>query len=61
MISPKAFGCLLKHFDEIERSVSLKLVTKRPWNEISLTSRLADLLDEDTQEDEKISYSFKDL
>ena len=34
---------------------------KRPWSEVSLTSLLCDLLDEETQEEEKLSYTFKNL
>jgi hypothetical protein len=61
MITPKAFRLIIKHFDEIDRIVSFRTVRKRPWLEVALTSLLCDLLDEQTQEDEKLNYSFKEL
>jgi hypothetical protein len=56
MITPKAFRLIIKHFDEIDRIVSLRMVRKRPWLEVALTSLLCDLMDEQTQEDEKLNY-----
>jgi hypothetical protein len=61
MITPKAFANIVKHFDEIDRIVSARLVRKRPWLEVALTSLLCDLLDEQTQDDEKLNYTFKQL
>lgn len=61
MITPKAFGCIIKHFDEIDKVVSSRMMRKRPWSEPSLTSLLCDMLDEETQADGKITYTFKDL
>jgi hypothetical protein len=61
MITPKAFGQIIKHFDEIDKVVSAKTMRKRPWLEVALTSLLCDLLDEQTQDDEKLAYTFKQL
>lgn len=61
MISPRAFRLIIKHFDEIDRIVSFRTVRKRPWLEVALTSLFCDLLDEQTQDDEKLNYSFKQL
>jgi len=61
MITPKAFRHIIEHFDEIDKIVSSRCARKRPWSEVSLTSLLCDLFDEETQEDEKLSYTFKNL
>lgn len=61
MITPKAFGCIIKHFDEIDKVVSSRMTRKRPWSEPSLTSLLCDMLDEETQADGKINYTFEQL
>ena len=61
MISPKAVGLIIRHFDAIDQSVSKRLVRKRPWGEPALTSLLCDLLDQETQEEEKINYSLSEL
>ncbi|EOX4841532.1 TPA: hypothetical protein O4F91_004428 [Vibrio alginolyticus] len=58
---PAAIKLILKHFDEIDQIVSSKMVRKRPWSEPSLTSLLADLLDEDVQEEENIKFTIKML
>lgn len=61
MITPKAFGHIIRHFDEIDKTVSSRTMRKRPWSEIALTSLLCDLLDEETQQDENLNYTFKNL
>lgn len=61
MITPKAFGLIIKHFDEVDKVVSLRTVRKRPWLETALTSLLCDLMDEETQSEEKINYTIKQL
>ena len=61
MITPRAFHLIIKHLNEIDQRVSLKMLSKRPWGEVSLTSFLCDLLDKDTQPDEKIDYGILQL
>lgn len=61
MITPKAFGHVIKHFDEIDKVVSSRMLRKRPWSETALTSLLCDMMDEETQADEKTSYTFENL
>ena len=61
MISPKAVDFIIKHFDAIDKVVSKRLNRKRPWSEPSLTSLLCDLMDHDTQDEEKIEYSIDTL
>ena len=56
MISPKSAKLILRHFDEIDKHVSKRLLRKRPWSEPALTSVLCDLLDKDTQIDEGLEY-----
>jgi hypothetical protein len=61
MISPKAIHLLIKYFDAIDRLFSKYMNRKRPWEEEALTTVLCDLLDEDYQIEENISYSKIDL
>lgn len=61
MITPNAFRHIIHHFDEIDKIVSARTMRKRPWLEVALTSLLCDLLDEQTQDDEKLSYTIKQL
>lgn len=61
MISPKAVRLIIRHFDAIDHAVSKRLVRKRPWHEPALTSLLCDLLDAETQQEEKINYSISEL
>ena len=61
MISPEATKLLIRHFDAIDFSVSRRLVRKRPWSEPALTSLLCDLLDEETQAEERLRYSLEEL
>lgn len=58
---PKVIHLIIKHFDSIHRVVSKRLVRKRPWQEPALTSLLADLLDQEVQEEEKIEYTINQL
>lgn len=59
MLSPRAIRILLRHFDEIDRIVSAKLMRKRPWAEEALTSALCDLLDAETQAEEGLKYTLE--
>ena len=61
MITPRAFGKIIKHFNEIDKAVSKRTTRKRPWSEIALTSLLCDLMDSETQRDEKLEYVIEDL
>jgi hypothetical protein len=61
MITPKGFRNIIQHFDEVDRIVSARTMRKRPWLEVALTSLLCDLLDEQTQDDEKLTYTIKQL
>ncbi|MBD1926588.1 hypothetical protein H6F74_10075 [Trichocoleus sp. FACHB-90] len=61
MISLRAVQLLLRHFDSIDETISRKLMRKRPWSEEALTSLFCDLLDKDTQEEEKIDYPLSSL
>ena len=61
MLSPIAFDLIIKHFDAIDRVVAARLSRKRPWSEPALTSLLCDLLDEETQEDQNLSYTLRQL
>lgn len=56
MIPPRAASLLIDHLDSVDAAVGKRLVRKRPWNEVSLTSFLCDLLDETTQEEENLSF-----
>jgi len=61
MITPRAFELIIKHFNEIDKIVSQRTVRKRPWLEVALTSLLCDLMDEETQQEEKIEYTISQL
>lgn len=61
MITPRAFGKIIRHFNEIDKAVSKRTTRKRPWPEIALTSLLCDLMDSETQIDEKLDYLIGDL
>jgi len=61
MLPPRAAHLMLRHFDAIDEAVSRRLIRKRPWSEPALTSLLCDLLDEDVQGEEVLSYSLKEL
>lgn len=61
MISPQAARLLIRHFDSIDRAVAKRTVRKRPWLETAVTSYLCDLMDEETQVEESLSYSLRDL
>jgi len=61
MITPNAFHLIIKHFDEIDKRVSAKFHSARPWDEPSLTAEFCDMLDINMQRHEKISYTLDDL
>ena len=49
MLPPRTFRPMLRYFDAIDATVTTRLLRKRPWSEIALTSLLFDLIDEDTE------------
>ena len=61
MLSPIAFDLIIKHFDAVDRVVAARLSRKRTWHEPALTSLLCDLLDNETQEDYRLSYTLRQL
>ncbi len=61
MLTPRAFRLVLKHLDEIDAHFAQKLTRRRPWSETALTSLLADLLDQDTQDEAGLAYGIKNL
>jgi hypothetical protein len=61
MLSLRAINSVLRHFDSIDRAVAKRLIRKRPWPETALTALLCDLLDDETSDDEQISYSRADM
>ena len=61
MLSPIAFDLIIKYFDAVDRAVAARLSRKRPWSEPALTSLLCDLLDEETQEGQNLSYTLRQL
>jgi hypothetical protein len=61
MLSPRAIRLLLRHFDAIDQVVAKRLTRKRPWAEEALTSLLCDLLDSETQAEENVSYTLRQL
>lgn len=61
MISPKAVNLIIKYVDVIDEAVTKRMVRKRPWSEPALTSLLCDLLDENTQDEEKLRYTLVEL
>jgi hypothetical protein len=61
MLSPRAVAILLRHFDAIDEAVSSRMTRKRPWNEEALTALLCDLLDGDTQFEENIGYTLRQV
>jgi hypothetical protein len=61
MLSPRAVRLVLRHFDAIDQAISQRLTRKRPWGEEALTHLLCDLLDFETQQEEKVSYTIVQL
>ena len=61
MLSPKANHLLIKYFDSIDSFFSKYMNRKRPWDEEALTTVLCDLLEEEYQLEENLSYSKIDL
>lgn len=61
MITPKSFFSLIRHFDELDDRVTLKLLARKPFDETALTQYLCYLMDSDTQKYEKIKYHIEKL
>lgn len=61
MLSPRAIRLLLRHFDALDEVIARRLTRKRPWQEEALTGLLCDLLDSDTQDEEKVAYTLRQL
>lgn len=61
MISPRALKIILRHFDAIDETLSKRLTRKRPWSEEALTGLLCDLLDNETQLEENVSYTLQQV
>ncbi|KIG10923.1 hypothetical protein [Caballeronia concitans] len=61
MLSPRAIRLILRHFDALDEAVAKRLTRKRPWQEEALTGLLCDLLDAETQVEEKVSYTLNQL
>ncbi len=61
MLSPKTVHLIIKHLDCVDESLAKRMIRKRPHSEPALTSRLCDLLDEDTQAEENLPYSLEHL
>lgn len=61
MLSPRAIRLLLRHFDALDQVVARRLTRKRPWAEEALTSFLCDLLDSETQAEENVVYTLRQL
>ncbi len=61
MLSPRAIRLLLRHFDALDEVVARRLARKRPWQEEALTGLLCDLLDAETQIEEKVTYTLSQL
>lgn len=51
MLPPRAIRPFLHYFDQIDETVARRMLRRRPWSEISLTSLLCDLMDEDVDSD----------
>lgn len=49
MLPPRTFRPILRYFDAIDAIVAARLLRKRPWSELALTSLLCDLMDQDTE------------
>lgn len=61
MLSPRAIRLLLRHFDALDEAIARRLTRKRPWQEEALTGLLCDLLDTETQIEENVSYTLRQL
>jgi hypothetical protein len=59
--SPRTIRLLLKHFDALDDVVASRLTRKRPWQEEALTGLLCALLDAETREEERVSYTLSQL
>lgn len=61
MLSPRAIKLLLHHFDALDEVIARRLTRKRPWQEEALTGLLCDLLDSETQAEERVAYTLEQL
>lgn len=61
MLSPRAIRLLLRHFDALDEVIARRLTRKRPWQEEALTGLFCDLLDTETQVEENVSYTLRQL
>lgn len=61
MLPIKVLPTVLRFIDDIDATVAGRLMRKKPWDEVSLTSLLCDLLDDETSDDYKRSYSLKEF
>lgn len=61
MLSPRSVHLLLKYFDSIDDALSRRLVRRRVWDEEALTFLLTELLDDECQEDHRLTYKQSDL
>lgn len=61
MISPAVVEPIIRHLDAIDEALSRRVTRKSRWEEPALTSQLCDLLDEETQGDERLKYTFEEL
>jgi hypothetical protein len=61
MLPVQALPPLLRFLDDVDNTVSARLLRKKPWDEIALTSLLCDLLDEETSDDYRRSYPLDDF
>lgn len=51
VLPPRAIRPFLHYFDEIDETVARRMLRSRPWSEISLTSLLCDVMDENVDTD----------
>lgn len=61
MLPVQALPPLLRFLDDVDNTVSARLLRKKPWDEIALTSLLCDLLDEETSDDYRRTYPLSEF
>lgn len=61
MLAPAHFELLIRHLDAIDQRVVRRLDRARPWTEPALTSLLCDLLDDETEHEEDLVFSRREL
>lgn len=61
MITPRSFAAILRHFDQIDRAVSLGLLGHRAKSEPALTTDLARMMSQEHQVERRIDYTIDDL